>query len=193
MHGCAQKNLLAMNDTNQQTLYKLTENDLNALLSALDQSALVAITDAKGDIIYVNKKFVEVAQYSFYELLGQNHRILKWGDEFRELYADMWKTISEGRTWRGDVKNRAKDGTPYWVDATISPIFGTDGKIEKYVAVRLLITEKKSAERELNNRIEETERLNKLMVDRELKMVELKEKIKKMEVELEECKSGHKA
>ncbi|MEK7538674.1 MAG: PAS domain S-box protein [Patescibacteria group bacterium] len=182
-----------MNDTNQQTLYKLTENDLNALLAALDQSALVAITDAKGDIIYVNKKFVEVSQYSFYELLGQNHRILKWGDEFRELYADMWKTISEGRMWRGDVKNRAKDGTPYWVDATISPIFDADGKIEKYVAVRLLITEKKLAEKEINNRIEETEKLNRLMVDRELKMVEIKEKMKKMEVELAECKSGHKA
>lgn len=116
------------------------------LLEAVGQSAIVSVTDAQGSMIYVNQKFLEVSKYSRDELIGQNHRILKSGFHDVAFYKNLWETIASGKVWRGDIKDRAKDGTYFWVDTAIAPIFGKSGKIEKYISVRFLITEKKEYE-----------------------------------------------
>ncbi|OGE84592.1 MAG: hypothetical protein A3B23_02250 [Candidatus Colwellbacteria bacterium RIFCSPLOWO2_01_FULL_48_10] len=155
----------------------LTEKDYQGLLTALDKTALVSMTDNKGNILYANNKFIEVSKYSLPELFGQNHRILKSHQQPDEVFVDLWKTISSGQVWRGEIKNRAKDSTYYWVDTSIAPILGSDGKPERYISVRFLITDKKNVEEAEKKRSEEIEKMNKFMIDRELKMVELKREI----------------
>lgn len=119
----------------------LSSTDLNALYYALDQTALVSITDKRGVITFANDKFVEISKYSREELIGQNHRILKSGHQPDVIFDELWIAISQGHLWRGQLKNRAKDGSYYWVDTSIAPIIGTNGKPERYIAVRFLTTE----------------------------------------------------
>lgn len=111
------------------------------LQSSLDNSSIVAITDKDGTITYVNKKFCDISKYSKEELIGQNHSILKSGFHNAEFYQNIWKTISSGKIWQGDIKNKAKDGTFYWVRTTITPFIGKDGKLAQYIAVRTDVTE----------------------------------------------------
>lgn len=155
----------------------LTEKDYRGLLTALDKTALVSMTDEKGNIMYANPKFTEVSKYSLAELLGQNHRILKSHQQPDQLFIDLWKTISNGQVWRGEIKNRAKDGTFYWVDTSIAPILDSNGKPERYISVRFLITDRKNIEEEAKKKFEEVDKLNKFMMDREVKMFELKKEI----------------
>lgn len=122
----------------------LTLEDYKTFFEMLGKEVISSATDEKGNIIYANDKFVEISKYSREELLGQNHRILKSGYHSKEFYQNLWKTISSGGVWRGEIKNRAKDGTYYWVDTSIAPILGSNGKPQKYVSVRFLITEQKS-------------------------------------------------
>ena len=117
-----------------------------SLVNLPDESVLVSVTDGEGTIVFANDTFVRVSKYSREELVGQNHRILKSGHQPEEMFIDLWKTISGGKTWRGEIKNRAKDGSYYWVDATIKPIFDDRGKIVNYVAFRFVVTERKLAE-----------------------------------------------
>ncbi len=117
-----------------------------ALFNVTSQGALVAVTDAQGTIEFVNDKFIEVSKYTKDELIGQNHRILKSGLHPPEFYAELWKTISSGKQWDGDIKNRAKDGSYYWVQASIAPILNEKDEIYKYLAVRFVITEQKDLE-----------------------------------------------
>lgn len=128
------------------TLNNLKKNEIRALIDALSVSALVSITDNKGDIIFVNSKFIEVSKYSEEELLGQNHRILKSGKQPQKMFDDLWATISSGKIWTGDIINKAKDGSYYWVDTSIAPVIGEDGNVDKYIAVRYLINDKKELE-----------------------------------------------
>ena len=152
-----------------------TSDDLKNFTSALDESSIVAITDREGTITYTNDKFCEISKYSKEELMGQNHRLLKSGYHPPEFYASIWKQITKGRVWIGDIKNKAKDGSYYWVRTTIVPFLGSDGKPEQYIAVRIDITHQKTLEENLKNtlyKIKEADRLKEefsTMVSHELK------------------------
>jgi len=125
---------------------KAANRELTLQKKTLDQHAIVSISDAEGQIIYVNNKFCEISGYSREELLGQNHRMLKSKEHSQEVYKDMWQTITSGEVWHGEIKNRRKDGGYYWVNATIVPFMDENGKPFQFVAIRTDITERKAIE-----------------------------------------------
>ncbi|WHX64004.1 PAS domain-containing protein [Peribacillus frigoritolerans] len=132
---------------NQQQSYPI--NELVDLIYALDESTIVAFTDEKGKIINFNKKFCEVSKFSATELIGKDHRIINSGYHSKEFMQELWRTISSGSVWRGEIKNKAKDGTHYWVDTTIVPFLNEKGNPYKYLAIRKEITEYKQVLEEL--------------------------------------------
>ncbi len=123
--------------------------EVAALRTALDEHALLSITDARGRIVDVNTGFCQLSGYSRAELIGNDHRVMASPSHGREFWAEVWRVIATGTPWRGEVCNRHKDGSLYWVDTTIVPSLDADGRVERYVALRFDVTAKKAAEAQL--------------------------------------------
>ena len=138
---------------------ELSRRELANQKFALDQHAIVSITDTQGTILYANDRFCEINGYPREALLGQNHRIIKSAHHPPELYRDMWQTISEGRVWRGEVCNRTRQGDTYWVNATIVPLLGPQGVPERYIAIRTDISDRKRIEAQLSEQLHLVEEL----------------------------------
>ncbi|CAN5922222.1 hypothetical protein BH11GEM2_BH11GEM2_21750 [soil metagenome] len=120
---------------------------LQAYEHAIDENIISSITDTKGLIVHVNEKFCETSKYSSSELVGQNHSIVNSGFHSKEFFKGMWQTIGQGRVWHAEIRNRAKDGTHYWVDTVIVPVRDSaGGRNTHYLSLRTLITERKLLE-----------------------------------------------
>ncbi|AMR30099.1 hypothetical protein A0256_01040 [Mucilaginibacter sp. PAMC 26640] len=136
-------------------------NEISEYKYALEEATIIAITDRKGTIKKVNNNFCKISKYTELELIGQDHRIINSGYHSRLFFQDLWATIASGKIWTGEVKNKAKDGTFYWVDTTIVPFLNEKGKPYQYLATRVDITHRKEAEEYLIQRTAELGIANK--------------------------------
>ncbi|MDO1451269.1 PAS domain-containing protein [Rhodocytophaga aerolata] len=136
-------------------------SEIEAQTNIVNSIAIVSKTDLQGNITYVNEQFLKWSKYSREEVLGNNHRFLKSGDQEDKIFEELWKTISSGKVFRGQIKNKAKDGTFYWVDAIIAPILDERGKPKEYIAQRFVINEVKEKEAQLSQAMEQAQTLEK--------------------------------
>lgn len=140
---------------------KNTLKELRDIRDALDEHAIVSITDPEGNITYINDKFVKVSGFTREELIGKNHRIIKSGEHSKAFFKNIWDTLLAGRVWQGEIKNRSKDGNYYWVSSTIVPFLDENHQPYQYVSIRTEITEQKRITDQLKEAKEEAERANR--------------------------------
>lgn len=140
--------LLLASRKRAKTSRDLNRRELDFQKRALDEHAIVSITDVKGAITYANDKFCDISGYTREELMGKNHRILKSGEHGVEVYEELWRTISSGKPWHGEIKNHKKGGGYYWVQASIVPFLNDKGIPFQYMSIRTDITKRKQAEEE---------------------------------------------
>jgi PAS domain S-box-containing protein len=177
----------------QNSEMEISALEIEQQINSLNQAAIVSISDANGDIIYANDNFCKISKYSREELVGNNHRMLKSDKQPDGLFIGMWKAISGGRTWKGEIINKAKDDTFYWVDTTITPFKGVDGKIEKYVSIRFDITNTKNQMEELakqgeelQTQQEELKQMNEELEEQSQNLRQQQEELQMTNEELEE-------
>ncbi|MFA9274205.1 MAG: PAS domain-containing protein, partial [Candidatus Aquirickettsiella gammari] len=145
--------------TQIQTKLDAAVRDNEALLSTLNMHAIVSVTDANGSIIDVNEAFCRISAYPRESLIGQNHRIVNSREQSSQFWSDIWSQISSGTSWRGEVCNRARNGSLYWVDTFIAPFKNSQGVIEKYISICTDVTESKFAEQRLQAALRESDAL----------------------------------
>lgn len=143
-------------DNEVRTHFKEADNFRNAV----DHAAAVSVTDATGQITYINDRFCEVSKFSPAELIGKDHRVVNSGFHSKEFMAGLWNTIAAGETWHGDICNRAKDGSSYWLDTTIKPCIADNGTKRYYIAIQFDVSKRKFAETALANEVRELARAN---------------------------------
>ncbi|ADR34622.1 diguanylate cyclase with PAS/PAC sensor [Sulfuricurvum kujiense DSM 16994] len=138
--------LLSQGTVQDVTESRRIEKELNDYVALIDESVITSSTDLNGDIIYASNAFCRISKYDKSELIGKNHRIIRHPDMPAETYKELWNTLTHNQTWQGEIKNKAKDGSTYWVYAVISPDFDDNGNKRGYTAIRQDITDKKHAE-----------------------------------------------
>ncbi|WP_419763928.1 MAG: response regulator [Arcobacter sp.] len=168
---------------NQNQIMQNQKNELERYLKAIDNVAIVSKTDLKGNITFANDFFCELAKYRRDELIGQPHNIIRHPDSPKDVFKNLWETIQKGETWHGKIKNLAKDGSVYYVNSTVIPIFDDLGEdIVEYVGIRFLTTEEEISKREFRKKVIENIQQSKR------KELEYINKIKKLEQELKQNK-----
>lgn len=138
--------LISQGTVQDVTELRRVEKKLNNYVALVNKSVITSSTDLAGNIIYASNAFCRVSKYEKSELIGKNHRIIRHPDMSEEIYKELWNTITHNQTWQGEIKNKAKDGSVYWVYAVISPDFDEEGERIGYTAIRQDITDKKRAE-----------------------------------------------
>jgi len=142
---------------NLNRLVRERTKELTDITTALDTTAIVSVTDKDGVIMKVNRKFLEISGYKEEELIGKTHRILKSEYHSPKFFEDMWNTISSGKIWEGEIKNKAKDGSYYWVSATIVPFLDENNKPKQYISIQHDITKLKIIEEQLQEALRKNE------------------------------------
>lgn len=137
-----------MNEIHHLTINDRLIQQLQAYRNAVDVHMICSITNRNGQIVFANDNFCRISKYAQWELVGQNHRIVNSGHHSKEFFAQMWKTITAGQLWHGEILNKAKDGTLYWVDTVIIPIFDETKQVMNYLSLRMVIDERKEAEQQ---------------------------------------------
>lgn len=167
------------------SLRKKAEERLRKLTRAVEQSPeSIVITDLDGNIEYVNPTFERNTGYTLKEVMGKNPRILQSGSTPKETYTELWKAILAGKTWYGELQNKKKNGDLYWESAVISGVTDEHGKVTGFLAVKQDVTAMKQYQEQLEARTRESERMNALMVGRELRMMELKQEIATLKAQI---------
>ncbi|UJP05378.1 MAG: EAL domain-containing protein [Nitrosomonas sp.] len=134
---------------------RLTNTELITYIQAIGELGLVSVADRSGKIIEANDRFCQISEYSRDELVGQNHSMLKSGKHSKAFFVEMWKTITDGRIWHKEICNRAKSGKLYWVDSVIVPLNNPEGRIERYISIRVDVSSRKQKEIQLQQQLKE--------------------------------------